>query len=113
MGPLRKPVDRSRFDETEDVDMSAGIEADEPEAAEQDWESIEGAAPDAKIRRGDGDEGDGIESAVRSGVEAEGELPEEEDDNPDQESDEALPDDEEEHAIRRDMAGRGVRYEPE
>jgi hypothetical protein len=114
MGPLRRPVDRSRFDEDKpDKDIARGMESDAPEDAEQDWESIEGAAPDTAIRQGDGDEGEGIESAVGPGREIEGDLPEEDDDNPDQESDEALPDDEEEHAIRRDMGGSGIRYEPD
>jgi hypothetical protein len=113
MGPLRKQVDRGRFAETETVDVPGGVEADAPDRTEQDWDSIEGAAPDTAIRSGDGDEGDGIEDAVRSGVEASGDLSEEDDDNPDQESDEALPDDEEEHAIRRDMAGQGIRYKPD
>jgi hypothetical protein len=113
MGPLRKPVDRSRFDETEKIDIPGAIESEAPEPAGPDWESMEGAVPDTEIRPGDGDAGEGIESAVRSGFEESGELPGEEDDNPDQESDEALPDEAEEHAIRRDMAGRGIRYEPE
>lgn len=112
MAPVRKQVDRSRFDEAK-PDIAQGIESDEPEIAEQNWESIEGAAPDAEIRQGDGDQGEGIGSTVRSGIEADGDLPEEEDDNPDQESDEALPDDDEEHAIRGDMSGVGIRYRPE
>jgi hypothetical protein len=45
--------------------------------------------------------------------EASGDLPEENDDNPDQVSDEALPDDEEEKAMRHDLGGAGIRYEPE
>ena len=66
-----------------------------PEMTDQDWESLEGAAPDDDMTEGDGD------------------VPEEDDDNPDQDSDEALPDDEEEQALRRDMSGIGTRYEPE
>lgn len=112
MGPVRRQVDRSRFDE-EKPKIAGSIESDKPEGAEQDWDSIEGAAPDTGIMPGDGDEGEGIESAVRSGTEADGDLPEEDDDNPDQESDEVLPDDEEEQAIRRDMGGSGIRYKPE
>lgn len=117
MGPLRKPVDRDRFDRDQPrgdrPDIEAGIEGDAPEMTDQDWESLEGAAPDDKMTEGDGDAGDGIESAVRSGIEVDGDLPEEDDDNPDQDSDEALPDDEEEQALRRDMSGIGTRYEPE
>ena len=117
MGPLRKPVDRDRFDRDQPrgdrPDIEAGIEGDAPEMTDQDWESLEGAAPDDKMTEGNGDAGDGIESAVRSGVEVDGDLPEEDDDNPDQDSDEALPDDEEEQAMRHDMGGSGIRYEPE
>lgn len=117
MGPLRKPVDRSRFAKDgpngDRPDIDAGIENEEPEMTDQDWESLEGAAPDDEMRQGDGDAGEGIKSAVRSGIEVDGDLPAEDDDNPDQDSDEALPDDEEEKAIRRDMSGTGTRYEPE
>jgi hypothetical protein len=116
MGPSReprdgKPRDGGRFNETETVDISGGIGADAPEAEDHDWESLEGAplAPDSVPLDGD----IGTEGRIESGTEAGGDLPEEDDDNPDQESDEALPDDEEEHAIRRDMAGQGIRYKPE
>ncbi len=47
------------------------------------------------------------------GVRKSGELPEEDDDNPDQASDELLPEDGEERAMRGGMSGRGIRYEPE
>ena len=52
MGPLRKPVDRDRFDRDQPrgdrPDIEAGIEGDAPEMTDQDWESLEGAAPDDK-----------------------------------------------------------------
>jgi hypothetical protein len=112
MQASKKSVDRSRFNEKEKA-IADRVGDDAPREAEQDWDSLEGARPASTIAQGDGDEGEGIESAVISGVEADGSLPEEDDDNPDQESDEALPDDEERRAIRRDMSGSGVRYTPE
>jgi hypothetical protein len=112
MRPSKESVDRSRLNEKgENIVDGATDEA--PQEAEQDWDSMEGARPAATLAQGDGDEGEGIESAVTSGIESDGSLPEEDDDNPDQESDEALPDDEEQRAIRNDMGGRGIRYKPE
>ncbi|MGN6307885.1 MAG: hypothetical protein ACTHNH_23945 [Mesorhizobium sp.] len=104
-GPRRAPVDRSRFDRPSRPDIPAGVDAEAPEPAEQDWDALEGApiAPD-----GVPEDAEGHPDAGRDE-----ELPEEDDDNPDQESDQALPDDEEERAIRRDMGGLGTRYEPE
>jgi len=112
MQPLKKSVDRNRSEDREET-IAEGVADDAPQEAEQDWDSMEGARPATTILQGDGDEGEGIESAVSSGIEADGSLPEEDDDNPDQESDEALPDDDERRAIRRDMGGSGVRYKPE
>lgn len=104
-GPRRPPVDRRRFDKPARRDIPAGVGSEAPEPAEQDWDALEGAPilPDS-VPENDGEAPD---------VERGEDLAVENDDNPDQESDEALPDDEEEHAIRRDMGGTGVRYEPE
>ena len=113
MAPARKTVDRSRFDEPDIAAVQGGAKTDKPQAAEQDWESLAGAMPATEIQPGDGDAGEGIESTVQPGLESSGELPGEEDDNPYQDSDEALPDDDEERAIRRTMAGRGTRYKPQ
>lgn len=107
MGPARKTVDRSRFDEPTGRDIPAGVESEAPEMEEQDWDELEGAEPDSMPENGD------FRYVEKDGIEMEGDLPEEDDDNPDQESDEALPDDEDEQAIRRDLGGEGIRYEPE
>src|SRR5690606_35595743 len=93
-----KTVDRSRFNESR-PDIADAIEDDKPHLKEPDWDSIEGAAPATEIVPGDGDTGEGIDKEVQPGVNADGDHPEEDDDNPDQESDEALPGDEEEQAI--------------
>jgi hypothetical protein len=81
------------------------IEKEGPQPREQDWDELGGA----QILQ---DGSSSIEEIDPEG-EKDGELPEEDDDNPDQESDEALPDDNEEKAIRHDLGGSGVRYEPE
>ncbi|WP_292421917.1 hypothetical protein [Mesorhizobium sp.] len=47
----------------------------------------------------------------RDDAEAEGTLPEEDDDNPYQESDEALPNDEEERSLARDPSKEGSRFD--
>lgn len=107
-----KTVDRSRFNESR-PDIADAIEDDKPHLKEPDWDSIEGAAPDTEIVPGDGDTGEGIDKEVQPGVNADGDHPEEDDDNPDQESDEALPGDEEEQAIRHKLGGSGIRYEPD
>lgn len=44
-------------------------------------------------------------------AEAEGDLPEEDDDNPYQDSDEALPDDEEERVLSKDPSKEGSRFD--
>lgn len=77
-----------------------------PAIGPQDWEALEGAEPEILP--------DSV-AAIEDGgsIEQDGELPEEDDDNPDQDSDEALPDDDQERAIRRDLGGEGIRYEPE
>lgn len=72
---------------------------DGPVIEQQDWDDVEGAdiLPDG---------GDGMDDD-RFDVEKDGEPPDENDDNAYQESDEALPDDEEERAISRDPSKQG------
>jgi hypothetical protein len=73
---------------------------DAPDLEQQDWDDLEGDTPDPDVALENGDlrydeeRGDGDEAL------------EEEDDNPYQNSDEALPDDDEEAAIERDLSGR-------
>jgi hypothetical protein len=110
-----KPVTQRNSDGHPDTESEAteanrpgdplDIEKEGPQPDEQDWDELGGAQilPDG---------GSGTEEIDPQG-EKDGELPEEDDDNPDQESDEALPDDKEEQAIRHDLGGSGVRYEPE
>ena len=92
-----------------DLDGVRGVEpaiaSYAPRMAEPDWDLLGGADPAGTVPSQD--------DIAAEGTEIEGELPEEDDDNPDQESDEALPDDDEERAIRRDMGGEAVRFEPE
>jgi len=89
----RKMKDRSRREELPDA----------PGIAEQNWDALDSDAlkpesvPDNGDIRYDEDE-------------PTGELPEEDDDNPDQESDEALPDDREEKAIARDPSKEAGRF---
>lgn len=83
MDPRRKPSD----------------EVEAPTPRQQDWDALRGA----RILPDGADE----ESLPDTGVEKEGDLPEEDDDNPYQDSDDALPDDAEEAAIGRDPARRG------
>ena len=69
-------------------------EVEAPTREQQDWDAIKGAKilPD---------------SAEEDGIEKGRELPDEDDDNAYQDSDDALPDDSEEAAIKRDPARRG------
>lgn len=69
-------------------------EVEAPTREQQDWDAIKGAKilPD---------------SAEEDGIEKDRELPDEDDDNAYQDSDDALPDDAEEAAIKRDPARRG------
>jgi hypothetical protein len=69
---------------------------DAPELAQADWDEIAAGVVPARSDQ----EGPMAEDPS-------GELPGEDDDNPYQESDEALPDDREEGAIGRDLADRG------
>ena len=70
-------------------------EVEAPTREQQDWDAIKGARmlPDSVAEEG--------------GLEKDGELPDEDDDNAYQDSDDALPDDAEEAAIKRDPARRG------
>lgn len=92
MDPRRKP------DRPEDETRNEG-----PALEEQDWEAIESGAitPDSIPENGD----------LRYDAEPPGEAPEEDDDNPYQDSDEALPDDREENAIARDPSREGSRFD--
>ncbi|TGP53974.1 hypothetical protein EN873_12525 [bacterium M00.F.Ca.ET.230.01.1.1] len=78
-------------------------ETEAPELEQQDWDSFEGSKvlPDSVTTENDNpDPG-----------ETEGVLPEEDDDNAYQESDEALPDDEEERALSRDPSKEGSHFD--
>lgn len=105
----RRPVDRSRFDRPYRRDVPAAVGREAPERAGQDWDALEAEASGSVPADG----ADPVDVERDGELPEEGGLPEENDDNPDQESDEALPDDEEERAIGRDMGGLGMRYEPE
>ncbi|TPK63552.1 hypothetical protein FJ546_12480 [Mesorhizobium sp. B2-4-19] len=89
MAPRSKP--RTGDDESPQVEG--------PTIEQQDWDAIKGAQilPDTVPENGD----------MRYGVEKDGDLPEEDDDNALQRSDDALPDDEEEAAIKRHPTREG------
>ncbi|AZO12055.1 MULTISPECIES: hypothetical protein [unclassified Mesorhizobium] len=78
-------------------------EAEAPAIEQQDWDTLEGnrILPDSVAVNGD----------PQDDVEAEGTLPEEDDDNPYQNSDEALPEDEEERVLSRDPSKEGSRFD--
>jgi hypothetical protein len=87
-------------DTTKQSALDAAKEA--PELEQTDWDDIEAAdpfEPEAEL------EDEEIEGEVP------GELEEEDDDNPYQESDEALPDDLEEKVIQRDPSREGSRFD--
>ena len=94
MDPRRKPDRPENEDEIRD---------EGPALEEQDWEAIESGAitPDSIPENGD----------LRYDVEHSGEAPEEDDDNPYQNSDEALPEDREETAITRDPSREHSRFD--
>jgi hypothetical protein len=88
---------RDLSSETPGQDVQDNIRIDDETAGaldfeKADWDAIEsgGGLPDNRP--------------------AQGELPGEDDDNPFQESDEALPDDREESALRRDPSKEGSRF---
>ena len=107
MDPRKKPDPRKPDPQPQD-DVT-GKEA--PGLEEQDWDAIESGSesggesgaitPDSLPENGD----------FRYEPEDDGELPEEEDDNAYQNSDEALPDDREERAIARDPSREGGRFD--
>lgn len=74
-----------------------------PQFEQQDWEAMESGtiAPDGVSENGD----------FRYDEEPDGELPEEDDDNPYQESDEALPEDKEERVISRAPSKEGSLFD--
>lgn len=76
---------------------------DGPALEEQDWDAIRSGriAPDSVPENGD----------LRYDADPSGALPEEDDDNPYQQSDEALPDEREEAAIRRNPGKEGGRFD--
>ena len=73
-----------------------------PALEQQDWDAIRSGsiAPDSVPENGD----------LRYDADPTGELPGEDDDNPYQNSDEALPDEREEAAIRRNPGREGGRF---
>lgn len=91
---LRKKLDPQKANEGKD---------DRPGLEEQDWEAIESGAlrPDSIPENGD----------LRYDIERTGEALEEDDDNPYQNSDEALPEDRDEAAIGRNPAKEGGRFD--
>lgn len=93
MDPRRKPDPQE--------DESARDEG--PSLEQPDWEAIESGeiAPDSIPQNGD----------LRYDVERPGEVQAEDDDNPYQNSDEALPGDKEEAAIERDPSKEGGRFD--
>ena len=76
-------------------------ETEAPAIEQLDWDAVDGGKilPDSVA----------VDSDPLD--EPQGELPEEDDDNPFQESDEALPDDEEERALARDPSREGSRFD--
>ena len=82
---------------TERTIRDANEAFEEKTALEQpDWDDIEGAT--------------GLADEMDENDEPTGELPEEDDDNPDQESDEALPDDLEERVLYKDPSKESERF---
>lgn len=93
MDPRRKP----------DTQEDGSARNEGPALEQQDWDAIESGAitPDSIPENGD----------FRYDVEPAGEAPEEDDDNPYQNSDEALPEDREEAALARNPAREGGRFD--
>ena len=77
-----------------------------PALEQEDWDAVKGGEP---ASTGVPDEGDLRQEPINA-PEPDG-LPEEDDDNPYQESDEALPDEEEEAALARDPSKRTSRFD--
>ena len=98
MDPLKKPA--------RPVDQDVADEA--PRLEQQDWDELEGAAPFTDRVPADAN---GRPLGGLPLDEPDGELPGEEADNPYQRSDEALPDDAAEEAIRRNPSREGGRFD--
>ncbi|WP_214475134.1 hypothetical protein [Mesorhizobium sp. dw_380] len=96
MAPRNKP--RTEIDEMREIDPDLELDNDNaqdegPAIQRQDWDAVRGADILPEPVPEDGE--------FAYDLEKEGDLPEEDDDNPYQDSDEALPEDEEEAAIAR------------
>ncbi|RRH97456.1 hypothetical protein EH240_21100 [Mesorhizobium tamadayense] len=78
-------------------------EAEAPVIEQQDWDSFEGnkVLPDSVV----------VEEGIPNTHETEEAPSEEDDDNPSQNSDEALPDDKEEEVLSRDPSKEGSRFD--
>ena len=78
-------------------------ETEAPTIEQQDWDALEGneVLPDSVA----------VESGAPDTGETEGTLPEEDDDNTYQNSDEALPEDDEERVLSRDPSKEGSRFD--
>jgi hypothetical protein len=95
--------DRERHNDNLDESEVARNDNEGPALEQADWDAIgaRGMKPSDASPNGD----------LRFEDEPSGELPDEDDDNEYQESDEALPDDEEERAIARNPAKKGGRFD--
>ena len=80
-----------------------GVASDAPALAESDWEAIGSGELQPTDTPANGD--------IRFRRQKPGDLPEEDDDNEYQESDEALPDDAEERALARSPGKEGGRFD--
>lgn len=98
MDPRSKPDPRNPDPRNADDARQEG-----PALEEQDWEAIESGAltPDSMPENGD----------LRYDSPRDGELPGEDEDNPYQNSDEALPEDRDEAALARDPSKEGGRFD--
>jgi len=78
-------------------------QAEAPTIEQQDWDGLEGTKvlPDSVV----------VENGAGDATEVEGTVPEEDDDNAYQNSDEALPDDQEERVLSRDPSKEGNRFD--
>jgi hypothetical protein len=92
---IMDPRDRKRPEKRDETEA--------PTIEQQDWDAVEGARilPDSVAVNGD----------LQDAAEPQGDLPEENDDNPFQDSDEALPDDEEERVLSKDPSKEGSRFD--
>jgi hypothetical protein len=92
------PTNKKSDFETDDVKLQTD---GGPALEQEDWDELEeGVRPTSIHENGD----------VRFEEEPDGELPSEDDDNPYQESDAALPDREEERVLQRDPSKEGDRF---